>query len=219
MVGGLLVAVAGIGTWWAATGGGTGSAKTYVVARHLIAPGQLIAANDLQLAPGDLPPSVRAESFTDVRELVGSVALGPIGRGELVQSAVAGDPAGLGTSSTELSFSVDAEWAVAGSLRPGDQVDVFATSDNGASSETERVLADTTIRRVASTGGDGLGERRGQVLTIGIDNPDRVDDVVDATRSAVITVVRVTGSTSIRQPREPATATPSNTTTITRPSR
>lgn len=216
VLGGLLVTVAGLGTWWAATGAGTASSRSFVVAKHLIAPGDRLKSQDLQLASAELSPSLRKQSFAEVADLVGQVALGPIGPGGLVQSGMIGPPAGIAAGTSELSFLVDTEWAVAGSLAVGDRVDIFATQTSAASSSTKRVLANTTIRRVAAAGGDGLGEHRSQVLTVGIEPPTSVRDFVDATRAATITVVRVTGTPAALSPRSSTRSTGTNS---TRPSK
>lgn len=193
MVGGLLVALAAMLAWWAAAGGQRGPAERYLVARHAIGPGERIGPGDIRPAAMDLPPGIRSRAFVEARALVGTVALGPIEAGELVQ-------AGSVTSSheqapeRELAFSVASIWAVGGDLRPGDHIDVFATYGDGPSSQTIRVLADATVRRLGDIGGDGLGETRTQTITVALVRGIPVEAVVNATRAATITVLRVTGT-------------------------
>lgn len=191
MVGGLLVAVGALGTWAAITSSGHTDEAQYVVADRLIAPGQRIEPGDLRTTPMDLPEGVRSSAFTNPDAVAESVALGPIAAGELVQSgSVASSDAG--EAATELSFSVETDWAVAGSLRVGDVIDIFATDDRAATAATALVLNDVVIRRISKPGDDGLGADRSQTITVGVSSPDAVKDAVTATRTKTVTVVRVT---------------------------
>ena len=100
MVGGLLVAVAAVGTWWAATGGGGDRAPRYVVAGRTVGPGEHLSADDLALTAVELPESLRRAAFTDPDEVVGSVSMGPLAPGELVQAGSIGEGAGTPGAAT-----------------------------------------------------------------------------------------------------------------------
>ena len=63
MVGGLLVALAALVAWVAASAAGRPPTTRYVVAAGPIGPGQVIEADDLRLIVADLPPGVRQRSF------------------------------------------------------------------------------------------------------------------------------------------------------------
>lgn len=188
-VGGLLVAVAAIGTWVAATGGGGGDRVGYVVARHDLAPGVELSADDLAVEDADLPEPLRAAAFGDPDELVGAVTRAPIGAGELVQS---GSITGAESAATaaEVSFAVDSDWAVAGGLRVGDRIDLYTTADDGS---TELILGDVTVRSIG-TPDDAFGTSASQVVTIAIDDPVDFDDAVAAVRTGDLTVVRLLGT-------------------------
>ncbi|MBX3313841.1 MAG: hypothetical protein KF906_05930 [Actinobacteria bacterium] len=185
-LGGLLVAVAAMGTWVAATGDRGTEAQTYVVAVRPVAPGVELSADDLALAEADLPHRLRSKVFGDPSDLVGAVTRGPLGPGELVQSSsVVVDQ--RSSAALELSFSIDPAWAVAGTLGTGDRIDVYATDDDG----TERVLVDVTVLHVDDGDDGGLGGGIGtQTLTVAGDDPATVADAVSAIRSADVTVVR-----------------------------
>lgn len=193
VVGGLLVALAAIGTWVAVSGAGRSDHDRYLVAARPIGPGQRIEADDLRWAAIALPDSLRTRAFADDGGILGSVALGPIDAGELIQAGAIAPPAGSPTA-REISFSVEIDWAVAGTLRPGDRIDVFATQERTEGATSERVLSDATIRRVATSGGEGLGASRSQTITVAVEGTDLIQDLVTATRSATVTVVRVTGT-------------------------
>ncbi|QXC62395.1 hypothetical protein KSP35_06235 [Aquihabitans sp. G128] len=192
VVGGLLVALAALGTWWVATGAGADPVPRYVVATRLIGPGERLTAQDLGWSSVGLPARLRAQAFDDPGDLVGTVALGPIDEGELVQSGAI-EAVGPGTVRRELSFAVESDWAVDGTLRPGDRIDVFTTSGEGEGATSERVLAGATVQAISSSGGDGLGEQRGQTITVAVADPDVVAATVTGSRADTVTVVRVTG--------------------------
>ncbi|HEY4376975.1 MAG TPA: SAF domain-containing protein, partial [Acidimicrobiales bacterium] len=82
VVGGLLVAVAALGTFAVTTGAGRHAVPRYVVARRPIAAGQRIQAGDLASAPIDLPGASRQSAFGRIAAVAGAVALGPIQPGE-----------------------------------------------------------------------------------------------------------------------------------------
>lgn len=219
-VGGLLVAVAAIGTWVAASGQTGDDLDRYVVARHSIAPGVELREADLALVEVDLPERLRSSAFTDPTELVGSVARGPLGAGELVQSG----SIGLGTvaDGIELSFSVDPSWAVAGDLDVGDRIAVYATDHDGG---TQLVLDDVHVLRIAAPDDSGLGGDGSQTITVASDDEAAVRTAVAATRSADVTVVRLppgrgaggrsgaepTASATTSATSSPATSTTSST--------
>lgn len=216
VVGGLLVALAAVTTWWAASGAGRGPDGRYLVATHLVGPGERIEGDDVRMATLDLPESLRPGAFSDPRAVVGSVALGPLEAGELLQAGSIAPAAGS-TTTREVSFAVEADWAVAGSLRAGDRIDVFATYEGTGAPTSARVLADATVRRVATTGGDGLGESRNQTITVTVDGTDAAGDLVTAARAATITVLRVTGTEPDRAAEAPPVEPPGgpNTTSTT----
>ena len=191
-MGGLLVALAVLGTWWAATSSDRTDTESFVVAARTLAPGSVLTSDDLTTAEADLGPSLRGQVFSDPATLVGTVTLGPLSSGELLQAgSLAAGPEP--SSGGELSFAVEVPRAVAGTIRAGDRIDVYATFGDGDGAETIRILHDATVRE-AETLGDALGERRHQVITVSLDAGSDVVETVNATRAATLTVVRVTGT-------------------------
>src|SRR5690606_26802825 len=87
VLGGLLVACAMLGTWWVSTSAHQGAPTRYLVAARAIAPGHRFEPADVRLVAMDLAPPVRAGALTDPAALEGSVALGPLTEGALVQEA------------------------------------------------------------------------------------------------------------------------------------
>lgn len=192
VVGGLLVAVALIGTWWAAAGGSQGPSSRYVVAARAIGPGEHLAASDMRLVAMDLPRGLRSHALTATGGLGEVVTTGPLEAGELVQTSHLARGTG-GRTTRELSLVVDADWAVGGTLQPGDRIDVLVTYGDGTGSQTDVVLAGATVRRVTSARDGGLGATRSQTITVAVSDPEKVKAVTNAARAGAITITRATG--------------------------
>jgi len=196
VVGGLLVAVALVGTWWSASGGGSGHGDRYLVVSHPVGPGERLDRSDLGWLTADLPDRLRSRAYTDPASVLGQVTTAPLERGDLVQaSSIVRSPGDPGNR--ELSFVVDTDWAVGGTLRPGDRIDLLVTYGAGLTSETRTVLADTSVRRVSAPGGDSLGSTRTQAITVAIDDPEQVRAATNAARAGTVTVVRSTGAVDV----------------------
>ena len=207
VVGGLLVTVALLGTWWTSTAASKPPRTSFLVAAHDLSPGHRLERSDLALVVTDLPASLRRRAFTDPSSLVGNVALAPIAGGELVQSAAVGDGKG-GVPARDLSFVVDADWALGGTLRPGDRIDLLATFGQGENSTTRPILSNLVLRRVVDSGTGGLGSTRRQTLTVAIARTSAVEAAVNAARAGTITIVRSTAaSTTASAATSPSTST------------
>lgn len=190
VVGGLLVAIALVGTWWVASGlGGTKPAR-YVVAAHTIGPGQELTPEDLTTAPLVLSPASAARAFRRPADVAGAIALGPLAPGELVQLGAVAPPT---DGRAELSFAVERDWAVAGALRVGDLIDLYATPDDG---ESRRILDGVRVQRIDSADEAGLGAGGRQVITVAVPTGTDLPATVAATRAEALTVVRVTDDTA-----------------------
>jgi Flp pilus assembly protein CpaB len=187
-VGGLLVTAAVLAVWFLAGGGDRPAGQHYLTAARPLAAGHRIESADLRTIELDLPAGQRASTFADPSDLVGAVTRGPIGTGELVQAGSVG-PAGDDEHRAQLSFSVESDWAVAGHLEVGDRIDLYATGDGDT---TTRVLANATVQAISSPDGDRLGSAGTQTITVSGPDADALGRAVAATRTATLTVVRVT---------------------------
>ncbi len=187
IVGGLLVAVAGVCTF-AAWQQASGAADTsYAVAARPILPGQSLTADDIRYERIDLPAGLSAAAFTDAARIEGRVALGPIGDGELVQVGQVSDP-GQATPAAELSFSIARDRAVDGRLRSGDLVDVFVTDDSGTTAVAEGVQ----IVDAAADDGGSFGTTGELTITVTIADPALREPLIQAVRDGEVTLVRST---------------------------
>lgn len=193
VVGGLLVAVAAIGTWWAASGAGTDRTHPVVVAVQTIGPGEPLGPEVVAVRALDLPTEIRDRTFTDPADLEGAVALGPIEAGEVVQHGAVAEATTDGAGG-EVSFTVETDWAVGGTLRVGDRIDVYATHDRADGPTSDRVLAGAVVRRISTPVDTGFGEARDQTITVAVADDETMARTVSATRAGTVTVVRVTGA-------------------------
>ena len=183
-VGALLLALSGVVTFVAWQHASGPPDQSYVVAGQPLPPGERIGAADLRLMPLDLPDGVAAAAFSDPDAVVGRVALGPVGEGELVQSSLLSE--GRSTEPTvEVAFALSRDRAVDGQLRSGDLVDVFVTYPD------QTVAVGTGVRVIRLSGGDGFTES-GQVtvtLALGADR-GLAAALIHAVRVGEVTLVR-----------------------------
>lgn len=192
VVGGLLVAIAAVGVFAAWSGANKGPSSRYVVAARPVAAGSVLSADDLKTAAIDLPQDQAGRAFSDRNVLVHSVSLGPLDAGELVQSGSV-LPAHGSKPRPEFSFGIDADRAVAGTLRSGDRIDILVTYGTGAGSVTQLVSTDGRVLAVDGGARNGLSDARRQVLTIALTSPDELLALTNAVRAGEITVARSTG--------------------------
>lgn len=179
-----------------------------VVAATAVAPGQELTDADVQVVAVDLPDASADRSFPAIADVVGSVALAPLGPGEIVQrSAVlpadppASDPPASPASSgatgrtgptREISISIPGDRAVDGDLRPGEQVDVLATFGTGADAYTAVVSRGATVRRAQAGGAAALGSTGAVTVTLGLHSADEVLRLAHARELGALALVRTT---------------------------
>jgi Flp pilus assembly protein CpaB len=192
VVGGLLVAIAILGVFVASRGASRRPVASFVVAAGVLAPGDVIDADDVALRPVALPASLAVRAFRQPSEVVGRAALAPLAEGELLQASAVGDPASAG-GLAEVSFAIDADRALSGRLRPGESIDVVVTYGTGETAASEIVSRRAHVVRV-DAGGGALGQADTVVLTLAVDDPDEAIRIAHAARSGEVTVVRTTAA-------------------------
>jgi Flp pilus assembly protein CpaB len=186
VVGGFLIALAAVVTFWAYSGANRSPRQWYVVAARALTPGQRIAANDVGVVALDLPDAaVRAQLFGTAQQLVGASVVAPISAGALIEaSEVVGRAGAPGTS--EISVSVDRSRAVGGTLKPGEFVDVLATLGQGASSSTLVVVPHVEVLSVAASGSDSAA----QIVILAAPDGTSAEGIADAAIATELTLVR-----------------------------
>lgn len=199
VVGGLLVALAGLGTlvaWRQAVGAPD---HAYAVATRSIAPGEVLTADDVRFEPVDLPGGVAGAALRPGDQVAGRVALGPIGEGELVQIGQLSD-VGAELPTAEVSFALPRDRAVDGRLRTGDLVDVFVTYDIG----TEAVAEGVQVVAVSDGGGASFTSTSEITVTLALTDPDGRAELIQAVRAGEVTLVRSTHLAEARDDRSAA---------------
>lgn len=189
--GGLLIGLAVLGVLTAWMAADRGPATQFAVVTHDVRAGERIDPGDVELRAMELPPELTTRAFVDLTELEGATTLTPLAAGELVQASAVID---LGDTSPgrELSFPIESDLALAGTLRPGERVDVLATIGSGGDARTEIVAARVPVIDVAG-GGDDLGTGL-TVVTVGVRSDEEAIALAHAIRSGELVLVRATGS-------------------------
>jgi len=192
VVGGFLVAVAAVGIFAAYTGATADTRQGYLVSRQDLPIGHRIQSADLATLAMDLPPEVRSRAARDPSRLVGSVVIGPLAKGELIQASDVVPAGGEGDIGPQVSFAIDSARALDGRLKVGELVDVVATYDAAGSGQTLVVARGARVverSKPTSTLGDGGKE----VITLSVANRSETLAVAHAGNAGEVTLVRVTG--------------------------
>lgn len=193
VVGALLVVGAAAATL-ALAGRDRGAATSpYVVVTRSVAPGTRLTSDMLGVERFALGGDAAGQAYRDPIGLVGAVALGPLGAGQLVQRAeVAPANTSAGTTLTghELTVPVDPD-RLPPALKRGERVAVLATYGGGNDASTV-VVAQRAVVLAVDEPSTTLGASRAQRLTISLAEPAAVIEIAHASQAAHLTVVRAT---------------------------
>jgi len=193
VLGGLLVAVAALGTFAAARGAGATATRSFVVAARDVPAGSVLSPADLTSVAMHLPDASAARAFTDAGPLVGRVTVAPLAKGELVQtSAVVGGDAA--DERVQLSVPVDRARALDGLLQVGEKVDVLATYGEGADGRTLVVARDAEVRRVDNGSRGSITASDNSVIVLAVADGDEALAVTHASQTGKVTLLRSTRS-------------------------
>jgi Flp pilus assembly protein CpaB len=188
-VGAFLIAAAAVGIFNAYLSATSRPRQSYVVAARALPVGARLTAADLRLVALDLPDAaVRGQVFGSVVPLIGASTLAPISSGAIVEaSAVIGRGGAPGTR--EVSISVDRARAVAGTLKPGEFVDLLGTFGSGSDAYT--VVMVPRVRVISLTNVNGpLGDDRTQLITFAPSTVVDAEAIAEAAVAAQVTLVR-----------------------------
>lgn len=185
VVGGVLMAVAAVGVFVAYDRASRPDEDPIVVATRSIRAGEVLDAADLKTQEGELPDG--ASAFSSVDSLVGRVALGPIGDGEVVQAAAVTDDAGS-EPAHEVAITLPRSQVAVGRLKQGERVDVFVTYDE----VTRSVVRGTPVVQISAEDDGSLTSDREITLVVAVSDGDAVAALVHAMRTGEVTVVRST---------------------------
>jgi Flp pilus assembly protein CpaB len=194
VVGGLLVAVAVVGTFAAYSSAESAPADRVLVMRKAVSAGERLTPDDVRVEPATLPDVVTENAVINPDDLAEAVALSPMDAGEIVQhsAVLEGDAfAADGSEIHEFSLPVERDRALNGAMTRGEWVDVLATYGTGEAAYTITVARRARVVDVSDTAG-GLGSDGRVVITLALSSPDDVMAATHASAVAVVTVVRAT---------------------------
>jgi len=190
VAGGALVALSFLGVAQAHAAAGGPPPDGFVAAGRALPPGAVLAADDLALVVGELPPATLERTFADPEELVGARTLAPLAPGEPLLASHVTPAATPGPPGAEVAVAVPAERALAGDLRPGEVVDLLASFPVGP---TRRVATGALVLAVGRPGDGLLAGPTDLVLTLRVPDPGDLTQVVAAVDNGRLTVVRPGG--------------------------
>ena len=188
VLGGVLMAVAVVGVFLAYEQAGAGARATRSSWRRApIRVGEVLEAVDLRTRRRR-PARRRRRRFADVDALVGRVALGPIGEGEIVQAgSVTDESADARTCTRWRSRSPAARSRSAGSSRASG-----STSSSPTTTARSSVVRGAQVVQIGAEDDGSLTSDREISLVVAVPTGDAVAAVVHALRTGDVTVVRST---------------------------
>jgi hypothetical protein len=201
VVGALLITAAAVATFAAYLQSKAEPTTTYLVALEAIEPGtRFETVDELTTVLGGItveltePLTSRAIPVGEVDDLVGRVLVAPLQRGDLVTRTALVDDGGVAPAQT-LSFALPRTAAVAGTLRPGERIDVLATfSGTGVEPYTAYVARGVPLLRITAPDGGPLGSSSDVLLTVAITRLDDVQALGHAINTAEVFVTRSNAS-------------------------
>jgi hypothetical protein len=193
VLGAVLVVTAGIGTFATASARHEADRARYVVVTRSVAPGSRLVASDLALRPLGLDADTAPQAFRDPAALVGAVALGPLGAGQVLPRAAVALPGDAGRElppTNELTVAVPAERLPPG-LRRGETVAVLATTGTGGDARTLVTVQGARVLGVGETDATVAGRGTAR-LTLALPDPADVLETAHAAHTAELSIVRTT---------------------------
>lgn len=191
VIGGLLMAVAAVGTFLAYAGATADDTIDVLIATRDLRPGQVIDADDVHLVPVDLPAEVRG-LFGAVDAAVGRQVVAPIDTGEFVQASATVDAVDS-DEALEIAIALPGSRAV-GRLVVGERVDIFST---WGGSVTELIAVDARVLEVAGGAGTGLAGGELVIVRLALADFDQVEAIVHAQAAGDLTMIRAAIGTEV----------------------
>lgn len=191
VIGGLLMAVAAVGTFLAYAGATADDSVEVLIATRDLRPGQVLGSGDVQMVPVDLPDDVRG-LFGAMDAAVGRQVVAPIDSGEFVQASSTVEALD-GAEALEVAVALPGSRAV-GRLVAGERVDVFST---WGGSVTELIAVDARVLEVGGTGGTALAGGELVTVRLALAEFDQVEAIVHAQAAGDLTMIRAAIGTGI----------------------
>lgn len=190
VIGGLLMALAAIGTFLAYAGATADDSIDVLIATRDLTSGELITADDVELVPVELPAGVRG-LFGATEAAVGRQVVAPVDAGEFLLASATVMPT-VGEETLEVAVALSGTRA-AGRLRAGDRVDVFSTWSGEV---TELIAVDARVLEVRG-GESALGGGDTVVVRLAVADFAQVEALVHAQAAGDLTMIRATIGTAL----------------------
>jgi Flp pilus assembly protein CpaB len=187
VLGGVLMAVAAVGTFAAYEQASRSPTTPMVVAAHDLRVGEVVAVDDLRTVEADLPSATASGTFTSAEALAGRVVLGPIVEGEIIQAGSLTEQA-VELDTHEVAVTLPRGQIAVGRLKQGERVDVFVTYDD----RTRSVVRGAEVVEIDADDGGSITSDREVTLVVAVPTGDAVAALVHALRTGDVTVVRST---------------------------
>lgn len=185
VIGGLLMALAAVGTFLAYANANADHTVDVLIAARDLRAGEVVTAADVELVAVELPGSVRG-LFGAVDAAVGRQIIAPVDEGEFLLASATVAPTS-GDETFEVAIALPGHRA-AGRLRPGDRVDVFSTWSGDV---TELIAVDARVLELRGSNG-GLSGGESVVVRLALADFAQVEALVHAQAAGDITMIRTT---------------------------
>jgi len=206
LIGAALITLSMVAAFALANRNRNGPSTRFAVATKAIAPGARIDSTMLELRALRLDPDIAGQSFADTGPLIGSVALGPIGAGQLIAAAGVASPQKIGCETAlghEVTIPVGKD-RIPSNLRRGERIAVLVTYGSGSEARTSTTVQQAIVVAFDADG-DGIGSRSTARLTLLLSEPSAVLETAHASSEGELTVVRTTQAAN---PLPPSYAVP-----------
>lgn len=184
VIGGLLMALAAVGTFLAYAEATADDSVDVLIAARPLRIGDTLTAADVELVPVELPAEARG-LFGDPDAAIGRQMVAAVDEGEFLHASATVDPVD-GDEALEIAVSIPGNRAVSG-LRAGERVDIFSTWGGDV---TELIAVDA---RVLEFGGDSSVLLSGSdqvVVRLALADFSQVEAIVHAQAAGDITMIR-----------------------------
>lgn len=192
IVGGLLVAVSGLGIFAAHRAATTDDQTNWLVVARPVNAGEAITVDDLALAPMDLADLTEARAVRDPDDVIGRIALVPLAAGDLVLSSTTAErTAEATTAARRIGLALDAADALGGDLAVGDRVDVLSVPSSGSTTDpTSQVIVRGALVTAVGVDQDAaVGSVDHLQLNLDVPDEESARRVVDAHAAGGVTLI------------------------------
>ena len=192
VVGGLLMAIAAVGTFLAYADATADDSIDVLIAARPLRAGDTITAADVELVPVELPGEVRG-LFGDPAAAIGRTMVAGVDEGEFLHASSTIEPV-EGEEALEIAVSLPGNRAVSG-LRPGERVDIFTTWSGDV---TELIAVDARVLEFSGDSGVLLSGSDQVVVRLALADFSQVEAIVHAQAAGDITMIRSAIGTEVQ---------------------